>query len=119
MLETQKFMLLHEQAADAYFQEEASDSALFMMLTVQALQRPWYLGSACSSEDARARAPLLWVRKRKEGSGGSGGPGDRAGTGEAGTHCSVEPPASCAPARLLLSEKPPPCGALPGFTVYP
>ena len=42
---------------------------------------------------------------------------DRAGTtGGAGTHCSVEPPASGAPApRLLLSEKPPPCRQTTGL----
>lgn len=42
---------------------------------------------------------------------------DRAGTTDgAGTYCSVEPPASGAPApRLLLSEKPPPCRQMAGL----
>lgn len=65
-----------------------------------------YLGSACSSELARRRAPLLWERKRREGSGRGPGSG-------AGTHCSVELLASWNPPRLLLSEKPPPCKTMP------
>lgn len=66
------------------------------------MQQSGYLESAGSSEDVRRRAPVLWERKRRAGSGA--GPGGRAGT-----HCSVEPPASCGPPLLLLSEKPPPC----------
>ena len=66
------------------------------------MQQAGYLGCAGSSEDALWRAPVLWERKRRAGSGA--GPGGRAGT-----HSSVEPPAPCGSPLLLLSEKPPPC----------